>query len=75
MKLATARWLGFKGNKKQLMDPSINIYYAGRYLSLQINRYNGNIEKAVIAYNIGNAAKFDRTRYSTKVLRKWGVRK
>ena len=75
VKLATAQWLGFKGTEEQLMKPHINIYYAGMYLSKQRNRYNGSIEKAVIAYNVGHAKNLTSTEYSRKVLRQWEIKK
>lgn len=70
VKLKTAKWLGFKGTEKQLMDPATNIHYAALYLSRQIKRY-GSIEKGVIAYNIGNAKRLTHTNYSVKVLKQW----
>lgn len=72
LKLSTARWLGFNGTEKQLMDPAINIYYSGLYLSRLITRYSGNLDKAVIAYNMGHAGSFEHTKYSDKVMKKWG---
>lgn len=71
IKLKTARYMGFKGTRTQLMDPVINTYYAGRYLNAQLHRYNGNIEKALTAYNRGNAKGLARSRYSNKVLKVW----
>lgn len=50
----TANFLKFKGSKAQLMDPSINITYAARYLKYQLRRYNGDVYKAVAAYNAGS---------------------
>jgi soluble lytic murein transglycosylase-like protein len=75
IKLETAKWLGFKGTKQQLMNPKINIYYAGLYLQRNIKRYNGNVIKAIIAYNRGNAKNLTTTVYSTKVIKQWGVQK
>lgn len=72
IKWKTAKWLGFKGTEKQLMNPRINIYYAAKYLSYQYKRYN-NINKAFIAYNIGNAKGLTSTKYSTKVITQWRV--
>lgn len=54
MKLTTARTLGFKGSEAELRKPKVNIYYAGKYLSKQINRYGGNVHKGVAAYNSGS---------------------
>lgn len=73
IKLETAQWMGFKGTKEQLMEPRINIYYAGKYLARNIKRYDGHVEKAVIAYNQGHAGKALRTNYSTKVFNQWRI--
>lgn len=72
IKFETAQWLGFEGTADDLMDPSVNIYYAAKFLSYQLKRYRGQTEKAVIAYNRGNAAGVTRTSYSVKVLKQWG---
>lgn len=54
IKLSTARMLGFGGSAEALWkDPHINIYWAGKYLKYQLNRYHGNIDKAIAAYNAG----------------------
>lgn len=71
IKLATARSLGFKGTEKQLMEPRYNIKYAGKYLRHQIRRYNGNVAKGVIAYNMGHAGDLTTTKYQAKVFRQW----
>ena len=67
VKLATAQMLGFKGTAAQLMVPSTNIRYAAKYLRHQLNRYNGDVTKAIIAYNRGNARGLTSTQYSDKV--------
>lgn len=56
VKLETARMLGFRGTADELMDPHENMNYAAKYLSKQLTRYNGNIDKAVSAYNAGSAS-------------------
>lgn len=71
IKLSTARFVGFKGTRKQLMDPTINIYYAAKYLGHQVQRYHGDLTKAVIAYNIGSARQLKTTQYSQKVMKQW----
>lgn len=53
IKVGTARTMGFKGTAVQLSDPKTNIKFAGRYLKRQIDRYEGDIRKAVAAYNTG----------------------
>ena len=53
IKYETAKDLGYRGSVDRLYDPNNNIYWAGVYLLKQLKRYNGNIEKAVAAYNAG----------------------
>lgn len=71
IKLETAKWLGFKGTKQQLMNPKTNAYYAGKYLKRNISRYQGDVTKAIIAYNQGSAKNLTSTKYSRKVISKW----
>jgi soluble lytic murein transglycosylase-like protein len=71
IKLKTARGLGFRGTEKQLMEPKYNVKYAGKYLKHQLIRYHGNVEKAVIAYNMGHAGDLTTSRYQVKVFNKW----
>jgi soluble lytic murein transglycosylase-like protein len=54
VKLKTAKWLGFKGTEKELMNPEVNIKYAAIYLGRQIKRYGGDTRKGVAAYNTGS---------------------
>ncbi len=53
IKLPTASLLGFKGTKAELQVSTTNIYYAGKYLRKNLDRYDGDIRKAVAAYNAG----------------------
>lgn len=71
IKLKTAKWLGFKGNEKQLLIPENNVKYAALYLKYLLKRYKGNMTKAIIAYNIGHAKNLTRTKYSDKVMNIW----
>lgn len=73
VKLKTAKWLGFKGTEKQLMDPATNIDFAAKYLKYQINRYK-SLQKAVIAYNKGHAGNLTYTAYQDKVFKTWRKR-
>lgn len=73
VKLKTSKWLGYKGTEKQLLNPTVNAYYAAKYLKYQLKRYNGNTEKALIAYNRGNAKGLTRTEYSAKIMIHWGL--
>lgn len=74
IKLSTAKWLGFKGNEKKLMIPSINIFYAALYLKKLSYRYKNDWTKVIIAYNMGSA-KFKKTKYSDKVNKYWDAYK
>ncbi len=49
----TARILGFKGKSKELLDPNVNMFWAGLYLKHQLLRYDNDPRKAVAAYNSG----------------------
>lgn len=71
VKLKTAKAMGFKGTEKELLDPENNVFYAGKYLAYQINRYHTNLAKAVIAYNKGNAKDLTATKYQVKVFKQW----
>lgn len=71
IKLKSAQMMGFKGTPQQLMDPRTNIWYAGKLLKHQLKRYNGSIERAVIAYNFGSAKHLTTTKYQVKVFKQW----
>lgn len=76
VKLNTARLMGFHGNAAKLAYPSINIYYAGKYLRHQLDRYQGNVPQAVASYNAGKC-RFNKKgliknrKYVEKVLNDW----
>lgn len=53
VKVETAKFLGFKGSSKNLMNPSINAKYAALYLKHQYKRYDKNLCKAIAAFNAG----------------------
>jgi soluble lytic murein transglycosylase-like protein len=49
---ATARELGIR-EPHRLFDPRINIHVGTQYLAWQLWSFNGNVQKALIAYNAG----------------------
>lgn len=75
IKHSTARMLGYTGTAKQLMDLDTNAYWAAAYLRKQINRYPGELKKAVAAYNSGTyrevAGVAKNRKYVKKVMTAW----
>lgn len=67
----TAHFMGYNITRKELFDPEVNIRVAAAYLRYQIKRYQGNLKKAVIAYNRGNAKGLTTTKYQVKVYEYW----
>lgn len=61
IKFTTAK--RFKSNLKpsELMNPEVNIMLAGQYLAWQLKRYNGDVVKAVAAYNSGSFNRYKNT--------------
>ena len=54
VKEATARMVGFKGMTADLMKPSVNVYWAAKYLAYQQVRYGeDSCVKLAAAYNAG----------------------
>lgn len=59
VKLATARYMDtvfkhrIKATPKRLQDEFVNAFYAAKYLKYQLNRYQGDVHKAIDAYNKG----------------------
>jgi len=75
IKLSTARLVGFKGKRNQLMNAKVNMYYAGKYLKYQVNRYGGNYAKATTAYNQGTSYSHGGSEYLAKVFTAWASSK
>jgi soluble lytic murein transglycosylase-like protein len=53
IKYETAKLVGYKGTAEALRGPKTNALYAGKYLRYQLIRYDGDIVKALAAYNAG----------------------
>lgn len=49
----TARTMGFRGRPEELLDPRVNLRYAGRYLRGAWLVSDGNIDRAVMWYARG----------------------
>lgn len=76
IKHQTASYLGFKGSETRLQNPKVNAFYAAKYLHRQLDRYNGNVSKAVSAYNAGscrlnNKGQIKNRKYVSKVMLAW----
>jgi len=52
--LPAAEDMGYTGKEEDLIKPDINIKYAVKYLRHQINRYDGDVSKGLVAYNAGH---------------------
>ncbi len=73
---ATARELGFTRPLVRLCEPMLGVEYGCRYLKKQLDRYSGDVYKAVAAYNAGSArrsvlhpSKFKNQVYVDKVMK------
>lgn len=60
IKEGTAKMMGFKGDKKELMDPKVNAFYAAKYFKWQKERYNGDLCRAIASYNAGSFLESER---------------
>lgn len=76
IKESTARQVGFKGTRAELMQPKNNVYYSAKYLRKMLDRYSWDIPKALAAYNAGpkNVPKdgpLMYKKYPSKVFKHW----
>lgn len=74
VKLQTAKLVGYRGSEKDLLDPALNIYYSAKYLRKQLDRYKGDIPKAISAYNAGKYRESNQL-YVKKVFNSWAEEK
>lgn len=49
----TAKELGFKGAEDNLKDPKVNVALGVKYFKQQLEKYKGDVTKALAAYNAG----------------------
>lgn len=54
LKYETAKMVGFKGRKQDLMDVKTNATFAAKYLAYQQTRYGDDWHKITAAYNAGS---------------------
>lgn len=54
VQLRTAKHMGFTGTPGDLMTADLNIKYASKYFSFQLERYKNNWKRALVAYNKGH---------------------
>ena len=76
LQLRSARGIGFRGSEEDLFDPTLNVHYAAKYLRSQLDRYHGDIRKAVAAYNAGSWRENERgltknRKYVSAVFKAW----
>lgn len=53
IKLATARWMGYRGSAKGLYDPRTNAHFAAQYVKYLLRRHSNCAILAISAYNSG----------------------
>lgn len=53
IKPSTARWLNPNVSREELFDPRTNLRLGFRYLNTLLDRYDGNVRLALLAYNRG----------------------
>lgn len=81
LKPETAKWVALKNKlkwrgTKSLYDPKVNVDLGTRYLKSLLKRFNGDGQKALIAYNMGTkgmlrAGDKAPTTYSSRVFSRW----
>lgn len=67
----TAKFMGFKGKSKELLQPEVNLEYGARYLAWILqNVAQNDVGRALVCYNAGPYSKACKgvQRYTSKVL-------
>ena len=52
----TARWFDRTLSRSDILEPSTNLHVGFRYLRTLINKYDGDLQLALLAYNRGDGA-------------------
>lgn len=71
LKLATASFMGYRGNAAGLLAPTTNAYYAGLYIRHHLDKHDYNPVLAVSAYNAGRPKLHRNRQYVNKVMTAW----
>lgn len=62
-----------KLSKKEIMDPTKNLFCGAKVLRYQLRRYKGDVDKALSAYNAGTYTKYNAI-YAIKIRQKMVMR-
>jgi soluble lytic murein transglycosylase-like protein len=71
VKTIACKQVGLTFIESDIIKPENNITCAAKYLAYQIKRYDGNIPRAVTAFNKGNSTGDGYSIYYKKVLNEW----
>lgn len=69
VKVGTAHFFDKRITEKDLLDPKINARIAAKYLKKQLDRYDGDVYKALAAYNAGTYKPGKGSAYVSKVMK------
>lgn len=58
-----------KATAERLQEPFVNAFYAAKVIKFQLQRYHGDLRKAIEAYNKGHAVSNGNGKYVNKVFK------
>lgn len=64
----TAVDMGYRGNPQDLSDPSVSLPYVLRYIDKLRERFDGDIQKVISAYNAGPGGVGTNPKYTNRVM-------